>query len=48
MKMRLEKSLHLASAAVTLATAVGLNPLIAALLQASISVGLAIAARIPN
>jgi hypothetical protein len=48
MKMRLEQALHLGAAAVTLAAAFGLNPLIAALSLALISVGLAVSAGLPR
>jgi hypothetical protein len=46
MKTKLEKLLHFAAAAVTLGTVAGLHPVTAALLQASISVGLALFVRV--
>ncbi len=46
MKIRLEQLLNLGAAAVNLAAAVGLDPAIAMLLLAAISVGLAVAAGI--
>lgn len=45
MKVQLEQVLHLGVAAVTLAAAFGLDPLIAALSLAAINIGLAISAR---
>jgi hypothetical protein len=48
MKLRIEQALHLGAAAVTLAAAFGLNPVVAALLLASISVALAISAELPR
>jgi hypothetical protein len=42
MKMKLEPLLHLGAAAVTYASALGLNPLAAALLMYVISIGLAL------
>ena len=48
MKVRLEQALNLGAAAVTLAAAFGLDPVIAAVSLAAISVGLAIAAGLPH
>lgn len=48
MKIRLEKALHIGAAAVTIAAAFGLDPIISALLLGLISVGLAILAGLPN
>ncbi|HEX3496586.1 MAG TPA: hypothetical protein VHT02_05345 [Methylocella sp.] len=48
MKIRLEQLLNLVAAAVNLAAAVGLDPAVAMLLLAAISVGLAVAAGIPR
>jgi hypothetical protein len=48
MKMRLEQVLHLGAAAVTLAAAIGLDPVTAALSAAAISVGLAVSAGLPR
>jgi hypothetical protein len=48
MKIRIEQALHVGAAAVTLAAAFGLNPLIAALSLAAISVGLAVSAGLPR
>jgi hypothetical protein len=47
MKTRLEQLLNLSTAAVTLAAAFGLDPVVAALALATISVGLAISAGLP-
>jgi hypothetical protein len=44
MKMRLEQVLNLGAAAVALAEAFGLDPMVAALSMAAISIGLAISA----
>jgi hypothetical protein len=44
MKMRLEQLLNLSAATVTLAAALGLDPMAAALSLAAISVGLAVSA----
>jgi hypothetical protein len=44
MKVQFERALHLGTAAVTLASAFGLDPMIAALSLATISMGLAIIA----
>jgi len=48
MKMRLEQLLNLAAAIVTLAAALGLDPLAAALSLAAIHVGLAVSAGLPR
>jgi hypothetical protein len=48
MKIRIEQALHFGAAAVTLAAAFGLNPLIAALSLAVISFGLAVSAGLPH
>jgi hypothetical protein len=48
MKIRIEQALHVATAAVTLAAALGLNPFVAALSLAAISVGLAVSAALPS
>jgi hypothetical protein len=48
MKIRLEQSLNLGAAAVALAAAYGLDPAVAMLLLAAISVGLAVAAGLPR
>ncbi len=48
MKTRLEQALHLGAAAVTLAAAFGLNPTVAAMSLAAISVGLALSAGVSN
>jgi hypothetical protein len=48
MKMRLVQALHFGAAAVTLAEVYGLDPMVAALSLASISVGLAVSAGIPD
>jgi hypothetical protein len=48
MKTRLEQLFNLGAAAVTLATAFGLDPTVAMLLLAAISVGLAVAAGLPR
>jgi len=48
MKLRLEQLLNLGAATVLLAAAVGLDPAVAMLLLAAISVGLAVAAGIPR
>jgi hypothetical protein len=48
MKVKLEQALHLSAAAVTVAAAFGLDPMIAALSLAAISVGLAVSAGIPR
>jgi hypothetical protein len=48
MKIRLEQLLNLGAAAVTLAAAFGLDPAVAMLLLAAISVGLAVAAGLPR
>jgi hypothetical protein len=45
-KTSLEQALHFGTAVVTLAAAFGLNPVVAALALASISVGLALCVRI--
>jgi hypothetical protein len=48
MKIRLEQFLNLGAAALSLASAFGLDPMIAMLLQAAISVGLAVSASFPR
>jgi hypothetical protein len=48
MKIRIEQALHFGAAAVTLAAALGLNPLIAAVSLAAISIGLAVSAELPH
>jgi len=48
MKIRLEQLLNLGAAAVTLAAAFGLDPAVAMLLLAAISMGLAVAAGLPR
>jgi hypothetical protein len=47
MKIRLEQLLNLGAAAVTLAAAFGLDPTVAMLFLAAISLGLAVAAGLP-
>ena len=44
MNVRIEQALHLGAAAVILAEALGLDPMIAAVALAAISVGLAVSA----
>lgn len=44
MKIKLEQLLHFGAAAVTLAAAFGLDPVVAMLLLAAISMGLAVSA----
>jgi hypothetical protein len=48
MKVKLEQALNPGAAAVTLAAAFGLDPVIAALSLAAISVGLAVTAGLPR
>jgi hypothetical protein len=48
MRVRLEQALNLGAAAVMLATAFGLDPVIAALLQATISMSFAVSAGLPR
>lgn len=48
MKLKLEQALHLSAAVVLLATAFGLDPMIAALSLSAISVGLARSAGPPR
>jgi hypothetical protein len=48
MKTKLEQLLNLGAAAVTLAAVFGLDPVVAMLLQAAISVGLAVSAGLPR
>jgi hypothetical protein len=48
MKIKIEQALNIGAAAVTLAAAFGLNPSVAALSLAAISVGLAVAAGPPS
>jgi hypothetical protein len=48
MKVNLERALNLGAAAVTLAAAFGLEPVVAALSLAAISVGLAVTAGLPR
>jgi hypothetical protein len=48
MKTRFEQALHLGAAVVTLAAAFGLDPMVAAVLLAAISVGLALSAGISD
>jgi hypothetical protein len=48
MKITLEQLLNLGAAAVTFASAVGLDPQIAMLLLTAVSLGLAVAAGIPR
>jgi hypothetical protein len=48
MKVRLEQALNLVAAAVILATAFGLDPVIAALLLSAINLGLALSAGLPR
>jgi hypothetical protein len=48
MKLKLEQTLHLSAAAVTFATAFGLDPMIAALSLSAISLGLALSAGLPR
>jgi len=48
MKVKLEQALNLGAAAVTLAAAFGLDPVVAALSLAAISVGLAVTAGLPR
>jgi hypothetical protein len=48
MKTKLEQFLNLSAAAVTLAVAFGLDPMVSTVLQAVISVGLALSAGLPR
>jgi hypothetical protein len=48
MKVKLERALNLGAAAVTLAAAFGLDPMVAALSLAAISIGLAVSAGLPR
>jgi hypothetical protein len=48
MKTRLEQAFHLGAAVVTVAAACGLNPMVAAMSLAAISVGLAVSAGISD